>query len=280
MLGAAMAGELEIILILLAIAAPVLWMVGVFKARTVVGPPRMLPGESTMSLMGILVLSCCLALFAVVVLRPVIHHLFSKAHTLDLLNAAAELIALVALFFLTARLRPRGIAQLGLTTRKFFWAPPLAFLTAWAAFPLVYAASFLVQLVIELTHHAMPPAHPILQQLEGSHSPLWIAIMVVEAVVLAPLVEETIFRGHVQTIIAHLFRRGESPPAWARWVAIIVTAMLFAAAHGQIAFLFPLFVLAIGLGYLYERTGNLWASVFTHGLFNALQIVIYLGGAK
>jgi membrane protease YdiL (CAAX protease family) len=50
---------------------------------------------------------------------------------------------------------------------------------------------------------------------------------------------------------------------------------LFAAVHGQVAFFPPLFVLAIGLGYLYERTGNLWATICAHSLFNAVQLLLF-----
>lgn len=274
-----MLGELEFIFILLALAVPILAMSRVFKARTVVGPPRMLPEESTMTLTGIFLIGFTIWVFSGVTLRPVGARFLSAGHSLIAINAAAELIALCVLLWLNSKLRPRGLGQLGLAGRKLFSAPFLALATAWAIFPLVYAASIVVEMVITLTHHQMPPPHPILKQIEGSHSSLWTILMVVDAVVLAPLFEESLFRGHVQTIISHLFRRSEKPSALARWIAIIITAMLFAGIHGQVAFLFPLFVLAVGLGYLYERTGNLWASVMVHGLFNAIQITLFTAGA-
>ena len=39
----------------------------------------------------------------------------------------------------------------------------------------------------------------------------------------------------------------------------------------------PLFVLAVGLGYVYERSGNLWMTVVAHALFNATQMALFLG---
>jgi hypothetical protein len=68
--------------------------------------------------------------------------------------------------------------------------------------------------------------------------------------------------------------RPQSPAV--RWAAVLVTAAVFAGVHRVPAFFPPLFVLAVGLGYAYERTGNLWVSMTTHALFNSLQIVLFL----
>jgi len=65
-------------------------------------------------------------------------------------------------------------------------------------------------------------------------------------------------------------------PSLPRWLAVITTAILFALAHRQLPFMPPLFVLAVGLGYVYERTGNLWACIGIHSLFNTIQIVLFL----
>jgi membrane protease YdiL (CAAX protease family) len=63
-------------------------------------------------------------------------------------------------------------------------------------------------------------------------------------------------------------RRSSSPLA--AWIAVIVTALLFASVHE--AWSSPaIFVLAIGLGFTYERTGNLWSNITIHILFNAVN---------
>ena len=35
-----------------------------------------------------------------------------------------------------------------------------------------------------------------------------------------------------------------------------------------------LFVLSIGFGWIYEKTGRLWASIVMHVLFNAVNVVL------
>jgi hypothetical protein len=65
------------------------------------------------------------------------------------------------------------------------------------------------------------------------------------------------------------------PPVWAIWLSIVVTSFAFAAVHPL--WTTPLiFVLSLGLGYVYERTGNLWTSITVHFLFNAIQTAIFL----
>ncbi|HEX8916451.1 MAG TPA: CPBP family intramembrane glutamic endopeptidase [Humisphaera sp.] len=66
-----------------------------------------------------------------------------------------------------------------------------------------------------------------------------------------------------------------APTAWMGWVAIVLTSTLFGAVHPL--WTFPIiFFLSLGLGYLYERTGNLWASMGLHAAFNVLNVVLYL----
>jgi hypothetical protein len=256
---------------------PVLWLAGVFRLRRIDGPPRLMAGESVITLFAILLLSCCLAMLAGAALVRVVH--LSSDQSLDVLSGIIYVILLLVAVVLTSRMRPMGLRQLGLTTRQFFSAIPIALLTSVATLPLVYAVSLLVQVVMELMHRPMPAAHPMLQQLQNDQHSIWFAVVVFEAVALVPLAEELLFRGLLQTIFVYLIGRGRQPSPAARWIGVLLTAAIFAAVHREAAFFLPLFVLAVGLGYLYERTGNLWASAMTHGLFNALQIVIYLGVA-
>jgi len=99
--------------------------------------------------------------------------------------------------------------------------------------------------------------------------------------VVAPIVEEFLFRGVIQTVLVQRFwvRGGLAsryvPSALHRWVAIGGTSVLFAGMHSPDHF--PvLFVLSLGLGYVYERTGNLWAAVSLHAIFNCVTLAAML----
>jgi membrane protease YdiL (CAAX protease family) len=87
-------------------------------------------------------------------------------------------------------------------------------------------------------------------------------------ILLAPLAEESLFRGILYTWI-----KNAGFPQLALWG----TSVFFALVHMNIVTFLPLFVLALLLVWLYERTGNLLASMATHGLFNGLNFaMLYL----
>ena len=87
------------------------------------------------------------------------------------------------------------------------------------------------------------------------------------AVLLAPVAEETMFRGILYPVIK---QAGYPRLAW--WG----TALLFALVHLNLVTFVPLLVLALLLTELYERTGNLLAPITAHLLFNALNFAALL----
>jgi membrane protease YdiL (CAAX protease family) len=85
------------------------------------------------------------------------------------------------------------------------------------------------------------------------------------AVVIAPVAEEFIFRG-----VLYPFVKQIGYPRFA-WIGV---NFLFALIHMDAAALVPLFVLAIALTWLYEKTGNLLAPIAAHSFFNAANLIV------
>jgi uncharacterized protein len=96
---------------------------------------------------------------------------------------------------------------------------------------------------------------------------------VVLAVLIAPVLEEVVFRGALHGALRE--RVGV-------WPAAVLSSGVFAAIHLEIvtsspAFLLQLFVLGLVFVWLYERTGNLVAPTVAHLVFNAVSIsLVYL----
>lgn len=88
------------------------------------------------------------------------------------------------------------------------------------------------------------------------------------AVVLAPVAEEFIFRGVLYPAVKQF---GYPRLAW------IGVSLAFALIHDDAATFVPLFVLALGLTWLYERTDNLLAPITAHALFNLANLVVLFG---
>jgi membrane protease YdiL (CAAX protease family) len=87
------------------------------------------------------------------------------------------------------------------------------------------------------------------------------------AVIIAPVAEEFIFRGMLFPFVKQL---GFPKLAW------LGVSLLFALIHADAAIFVPLFVLALALTWLYEKTDNLFAPIFAHSLFNAANLVVLI----
>ena len=52
--------------------------------------------------------------------------------------------------------------------------------------------------------------------------------------------------------------------------------MVFAAAHGSLAALLPLFIFGCVLVFIYEKTGSIWAPIAVHFCFNGATVALQL----
>jgi len=84
------------------------------------------------------------------------------------------------------------------------------------------------------------------------------------ALVVSPIAEEILFRGYFYGVIRRY--AGRIP-------AILGSSLLFAAIHQHLPSAPGLFLLAMTLCLLYERTGSLWATMTMHSAFNASSVV-------
>lgn len=90
-------------------------------------------------------------------------------------------------------------------------------------------------------------------------------VVAVLVIVLAPLVEETFFRGF---LLQGLARR------MSFWPAAIITSAVFALAHLWPYLFPPIFLLGIAFSWLFWRTGSLWTAIAAHSTLNATAFVI------
>lgn len=87
----------------------------------------------------------------------------------------------------------------------------------------------------------------------------------VGAIVLAPLVEEILFRGVLFRALCQLTRP---------WVACWGSALAFAAIHLNLLTFVPLLFIGLVLAWVYASTGRLLAAVVTHAFFNAVNFLL------
>ncbi|HEY4330124.1 MAG TPA: CPBP family intramembrane glutamic endopeptidase [Phycisphaerae bacterium] len=166
---------------------------------------------------------------------------------------------------------------------------PAGLLKGLVAFLIVYPMLLFAGLGLERLYEVFDyqmSKHPALEAMDHSQG-LGKMLIVSVAIIVAPLAEELFFRGILQTtLIQHAWGflvpqiMGPAatpldyrPSPLHRWGAIAITSVAFASLH-------PLdeapiiFLLSLGLGYVYERTGILWASITLHVLFNAANVAV------
>ncbi len=181
--------------------------------------------------------------------------------------------------------RLRGFGLNAKTLAADFFAGFTNLLTVW---PLIMAAVILTTFFGEQLwgqDYQMQQHQELELITEYSQLPLRIIIVIV-AVIVAPLLEELLFRGLVQTmLVSHISYvvRGASNDELRTtrsglgvWLAIAISSGLFAMMHANPGHWPALFVLSVCLGYAYEKSGSLFRPIFIHSFFNTLSIAAAL----
>lgn len=168
----------------------------------------------------------------------------------------------------------RGLRGFGLRFRTLPRDVVAAFVHLLAVWPVVLGAIVVTTVVGKLIAHWMGspdfemPQHEALRELTKQPGVSLEILLIILAVVVAPVTEEMIFRGLFQTMIRSYLNRP--------WPAIVVTSVMFAMVHADLAHWPALFVLSMGLGYSYEKSGSLFRPIFMHAFFNAVAILASL----
>jgi len=274
-------------IILIAIAVPIaLLFVGVFRGRNIVGPARLDQTERVSQIWGIFCLGLLVWLFsqslAAEMVRPQQTSATTAPATQPAENTPRQLVAAsvvsaiavsAALIISNIYIRQNGLQKVGLTRRLLPKGITIGIISILVALPLVFVATALTQATWDAIGYEHPNAHELLRFLRDA-SPSLQTLTIISAVALAPVAEELLFRGHLQTAILYTIDR-EGNSAAARWIAILLASIVFTAFHIELWMMPPIFCLSLCLGYVYERTGNLWVSILIHASFNAANVIYF-----
>jgi membrane protease YdiL (CAAX protease family) len=183
--------------------------------------------------------------------------------------------AIAALFSLGVALWPlcRGInwsqfrAELGWHSGRGALREIFAGLIGYIAGLPILAVGFLITAML-IQKSGSHPTHPILRELMGKSSALTLIGIYLAACLLAPLIEETMFRG---ALYQHLRRRHRPI------LSALIVSLLFAAIHPQGWAVIPLLgSIAFVLAMLREWRSSLLASMTAHALNNAIGVSIVI----
>jgi membrane protease YdiL (CAAX protease family) len=266
------------------------WFVGLSRSAGVGRAPRIPSDHSAWPLAAVFFGGAGCYLVAGTAVTSLWQHYHPGAKPEMILNydsGAALLSTIPPLVGLAATLMGDAVVydvvrqNLGLGRRRLAGGLVVGLVGALIVVPPLFLLSIVIETVYQRVHFQHPTEHPLLRVLGEGRNPLVQAAIVIGACVIAPLWEEILFRGHLQTLLKRAIiwtGRSRSSGQFAEWAGILLTSVLFMLLHP--AWSWPvIFVLAVCLGFAYERTGNLWVPISLHAAFNSVSTVLFLLGA-
>ena len=180
---------------------------------------------------------------------------------------ALEVALLGAAAWFSVRRYSCGWQALGFrrAVRGGWWVPVVVVLAAWltlAVYFLIVELAGLGELVPEST---LPE--------DFFDNPAIVVLVGVLAVLVAPIAEETFFRGF---LFAGLRVR------WGTFWAALASGLLFAALHFNLGSIVPFTVIGMLLAWAYVFSGSLWTAIGAHFVFNSVSfgIAVATGGGS
>lgn len=109
------------------------------------------------------------------------------------------------------------------------------------------------------------PPQELVTLLSNSEYPVATGLLAVFAIVLAPAVEEIIFRGAI-----YRFLKGHTTLL----VAQVISGAFFAIIHFNLMSFLPLLAIGIILARFYEKSGNILLPMLFHSLWNSFSLLL------
>ena len=145
------------------------------------------------------------------------------------------------------------------------------------AYPLVLFSGQLFDLLLYFFFHIkqLPDQTAVLFLKMTLGHPFYFFLTLITVIVLAPCLEEILFRGFLQSFIKqHLNTK----------LSIFISALCFALFHyapeqgiANVSIVGSIFILALFLGFIYEKRGSLIAPIVLHASFNTINVInLYL----
>ena len=163
------------------------------------------------------------------------------------------------IFVLGFMRRGGTLRDLGWREFKWWWLPVVPA----AAYVALVGADFL-QTVNQNLFPGVSNGQCVTVRHDYSH---YYVLAIIVVCVIAPISEETIFRGF---IYGWLHRWG---PAL---FAVPLSAVIFSAMHQQLVLFLPLFLVGVVLAMLYQGSRSIIPGVLTHAMFNLPNIIAIL----
>ncbi len=186
-------------------------------------------------------------------------------------------LVVISLGFLFFQFQPKILFQKiwKNSNSSFLFDVLLGLLTCLIAFPVMVTINALLEAFVYVVFHVMPVDQNVVAFLKMiMDKPRLLIFACIGIILLAPIIEEFLFRGFLQTYLRGLF--GSK-------AAFVITAICFTLIHyslsqglSNIPILASLFSLGLFLGFIYERQRSLITPIVLHMTFNSISVITIL----
>lgn len=169
--------------------------------------------------------------------------------------------------FVSVKLRhKRGYKDLGLTPSSVIKNTALGLVVG---VPLLVGAlglGYLSQQILGPTTRDVV-TQPMKEMASGQGAPIFLALLMITLIVLAPICEEIYFRGYLYPALRN--RLGKQP-------GLVVNAIFFGLIHLDVVGFLSRALLGYGLGYIYEKRRSLTGPIVAHAFYNGMIVLLAL----
>ena len=167
------------------------------------------------------------------------------------------------IWLLVALRRGGTLQDLGWRRFDWWWLPAAVVVAA-----LTWVLSGWLQIAAQ---HLFPNAQNTQCTTVRSDYQHYLVLAIIVVSVMAPLAEETIFRGFVYGWLAKVMPVG---------FAVVISGAIFGVVHQVPLLIIPLWAVGIVLALMYRGSKSLWPGVAVHALFNLPGIIAILSSTS
>lgn len=142
----------------------------------------------------------------------------------------------------------------------------LLFKTYTMIVPLTLMALLLNSLLLEKLGIKSYPG-PAVELLFILDNKLSLAILTIQIILIGPLAEELFFRGFIYRLVREKY---------SFLVSAALSSLFFSAIHNTLAHILPIFIISLGLCYVYEKTKKILPCIILHALHNLVSFSFFL----
>jgi membrane protease YdiL (CAAX protease family) len=158
------------------------------------------------------------------------------------------------------------VTSLGFTTRNWKSDVIIGLKHYLIVLPVIIIAGIVVDFVLRMFGIA-PEQQDIINKILNEDSFGVLAFMFFFGMLAAPVVEELLFRGFLQSAVRTTFGKLK---------AILISGFLFALIHLNAHVFLQIFILGLLLAYLFEKTGSLIAPITVHVCHNTATLAFLI----